>query len=178
MFGMRCTEEKCSEFTEEGALQRFREVVGEHVFRWTMDDGDVVPLRMIGDEEIADVDVAGTLATRGLAVLFHFNGTFVVLVEDGLSDRVTLCFHKQFNVQCVWQIVTSTDEFRLRRAFSIDALSLRFTDEATTTEGNDATSVAAHVGVDGKGCVNPGDELVKGISTDAERKVNGAIEVA
>ena len=94
MFGMRCTEEKCSEFTEEGALQRFREVVGEHVFRWTMDDGDVVPLRMIGDEEISYIDVPRALTAGSFTVLFHFYGTFIILMEDGLADWIALRLHE------------------------------------------------------------------------------------
>ena len=70
------------------------EEVRKHVLSWTMGDMNGIPFGMIGDEIIPNLDMVGALSARCFAILFHFNGTFVVLVEDCLSDLITLGFQK------------------------------------------------------------------------------------
>jgi hypothetical protein len=49
-------------------------------------------------KKIAFVDMTGALATGLFAVAFHLDGTFVVLVEDGFSNRIALCLHEHLDV--------------------------------------------------------------------------------
>jgi hypothetical protein len=87
------------------------------------------------------------------------------LVENGLGDRVALRSHEHFDKEGVGEVIACPNELGFGRAFSIDTLLFRFADEATTAERNDAACVAAHVAVDGEGCIDPGCERVEGVRT-------------
>ena len=64
------TKEDGTEFEEKRALEGLGEVVGEHGFGGAMGNVDVAAFRVIGDEEVTDVDVSGALASRGAAISF------------------------------------------------------------------------------------------------------------
>ena len=100
----------CPRRTERNFRKRepcngFVKKVGKHVRRRTVDDVDVSVLGVVSNEEIPNIDVAQALPTRGLAVPLHFDGTFIILVEDCLRDWVSLRFHEHFYVQSVWEVV-------------------------------------------------------------------------
>jgi hypothetical protein len=153
---MGFAKENGPEFAKEGTLERLGEKIGKHVGGWTMDNADVMTFGVIGDEEVSDVDVAGALAARSFAIHFHFDGAFVVLVEDGRGGGKTLSGQKHFDVKGIGEVVTGANEFGLGGAFSVDVLLFGFAKKAAAAEGDDAASVAAHVRVNGKGSINPG----------------------
>jgi hypothetical protein len=72
-----------------------------------VDNADVVAFGMIGNKKISGVDVAGALAARSFAMHFHFDGAFVVLVEDSGGGGIALGGQKHFDVKGVGEVVTS-----------------------------------------------------------------------
>ena len=51
-----------TELAEQTPLEGFRQKIGEHVFGLTIPKGDVVCIEAIGNKEIPDVDMTGSLA--------------------------------------------------------------------------------------------------------------------
>jgi hypothetical protein len=174
---MGFAKENGPEFAEKGTLERFGEEISKHVGSGTVDNADVVAFGMIGNKKISDVDVAGALAARSFAMHFHFDGAFVVLVEDSVGGGIALGGQKHFDVKGVGEVVTCSNEFRFGGTFSVDVLFFGFAKKAAASKRDDAASVATHVGVNGEGGINPGRKGVEGVGTKAKFEINGAVKI-
>ena len=95
---MSVTEDDRMEMTEKGTLEGLCEEIGKHGGGRAVCDVNVTAFGMVSNEKIPNVDVAGTLATGGTAVAFHFDCAFVVLVKECGFNWVALCCHKVVNV--------------------------------------------------------------------------------
>jgi hypothetical protein len=95
-----------TEFTEERTLEWLGEEISKHVLSGTVGNVNVLVLRLVRDKKISNVNVTGALTTGHFAVAFHFYGTFIVLVEGGTGDPVSLCVHEHLDIHGLWEVVT------------------------------------------------------------------------
>ena len=82
------------ELLELGSMKRLGEVVTNHVISGTILNADVSLLLLISNKEVPDVEVSGPLASRLPTIGFQQHGTPVVLVQDVVLERITLCFQE------------------------------------------------------------------------------------
>ena len=76
------------------SLQGFSKEVSNHLFRWTMFDGQVLHVDAVSDEIESAVEMLGSL-TAGLAtIVLKKNRTLVVLTENGILMTTASCFEK------------------------------------------------------------------------------------
>ena len=78
--GALVTEYNITEMSEKTALKRLTEKISNHVVGRTIQEMNVTLVNSILDEEISNVNVAGTLACRLTPVFVHFDGALVVLI--------------------------------------------------------------------------------------------------
>jgi hypothetical protein len=127
-----------SKLSEKGRLEWLGEEISKHLSCGTVGNCEILLTGMVGDEKIRDINVAGALPAGRFAVAFHLDGTFVILVENGLGNGVALCLHKHFHIECVWEVIAGTDELGFCRAFCINLLASRLADDAAAAERDDA----------------------------------------
>jgi hypothetical protein len=54
---MVMTKQNHTEFSKERTLKQFREEVGKHLRRRTVDNADIVAFGMVSDKEVTDIDM-------------------------------------------------------------------------------------------------------------------------
>ena len=120
-----------------------------------MTDYNILGLHSVFQPEIANVNVSGFGASRGSAVLFQFDGTFIVLFQDVRADLVTLCFHEHLHPDCVGEVITGADELGFGGASSVKFLFAGFTYQRPGAKGYDTACVDSAVRVNGVGRIHP-----------------------
>jgi hypothetical protein len=112
-----------SELFKLGALERFCEEVGGHVPSRTIFDRHLLGRNSVSHEKIANVNMAGLLAARTLAILFEKDGTLIVLVDDILCRIIALCGKEISSPQHLRHDVVHANQFGLGGTAGIDFLS-------------------------------------------------------
>ena len=88
-----------SKAAELRSSNRLREEVTYHLVSWAMLNGDVPALEYISNEKIPDVHVAGSLAARSSSVRFQELRAFIVLMNYGRLEGISLCLEEVSNPQ-------------------------------------------------------------------------------
>ena len=77
-----------------GSVQGFCHVVSNHLACWTISDVNVALGLLVGNIEVLDVQVTRVLASTLASIGLEQHGTFIVLIEDILLDRISLHLEK------------------------------------------------------------------------------------
>jgi hypothetical protein len=91
LVGLSYTHQEISELSEQSTLERFGHKIAYHIAGGhTPLDAQFLIADTICHKELSDVDVLGTLATRGFAILFEENSALIILEQDILGHVVAL----------------------------------------------------------------------------------------
>ena len=82
------------EVVKLGSVQGFCHVVSNHLVCWTISDVNMAFGLLVGNIEVLDVQVTRALASTLASVGLEQHGAFVVLKEDILLDRISLCLEE------------------------------------------------------------------------------------
>ena len=111
-----------SELLEKSALGGFGHEVCNHVSRRAPFHRQLLVLDPVGYKKISDVDMLRPLAARSFAVPLQEDGTLVVLVDDIVSDFISLGFHEISSPAYCWHQIIHTDQFGFRGASCVQLL--------------------------------------------------------
>ena len=83
-----------TEAVKLGSMEGFCHVISDHLICWTIFDVNVAFSLLIGNVEVADVQMTRAFTSTLVSVGLKQHGTFVVLIEDILFDWISLCLKK------------------------------------------------------------------------------------
>jgi len=78
---MTMTEKNGPEFPKQNALKRLRKVIGKHLVRGTVDNGNALGLETVLHEEITNVNVPGLLPSGCSTILLKSDSALVILIK-------------------------------------------------------------------------------------------------
>jgi hypothetical protein len=116
-----------SQFAELAPLDRFSEVVSQHVICWAVFDSDLSSPNSVFYKKKYHVDVFGSLAAGLFPVGFQQHCAHVVLIQYLLLQFVALGFNEVSCPEHLRRHVVDAHELRLRGAPRIDLLFFNIT---------------------------------------------------
>jgi hypothetical protein len=111
------------EFVEEGSLKGLCKVVSHHLLSRAVLHGNLFLSYSIGDNEIPNVYVSGTVASGGFAIFFELHGALVVLKQHA-GAAISLRFEEVLGPEDLRQDVVRAHQLGFRRAFCVHFLFL------------------------------------------------------
>ena len=133
-----------------GTNQRFRHVIRDHILRWTVFDGDLVPVNQVSNVKVLDMEMTCALSRARFTILFQMHGAGVVSIDNVGFDLKALSFNEKFRPKDLRHNVVKSYEFCFSRTSSVDLLFHRDGADGTRTKRHCGSSVTFHVLVDGE----------------------------
>ena len=104
-------------------MKGFGKEVSDHLFRWTILDGEILHIDAVGNEVKSTIEVLGSLAAGLATVLLEQDCTLVVLIKDCILMIIALCFKKVVSPKDDWhEVVGSNNEFACSRTLGVEFL--------------------------------------------------------
>ena len=165
-----------SEKAKQLPLQGFREVVRQHLQCGTMHNLKCLPIHLVLDPEIADVDMPGVTGTRVAAICLHLHATHVVLEKTILFQLVTLRLHEVLHPYVVWKVVTSAHDLGFGGTFRVEFLFACFPVDDARAKTHGTTRMTFHIVVDCITRINPRDQTGQVIGGNDPHIIEGLIQ--
>ena len=111
-------------------------------------------LHSVSHKEVSDKNVPRPWCAQIFSVPFHFDHTFVILVDYFALQSVSLCTHEVQHPYCPWHIITRSDHFSLSAAFTVQLLLWRLSMQNSPSKWHCVSHLSSHVIMNCVWCVD------------------------